>query len=52
MARQSAAEQQRRRDVRQVRQHYVHWGVKTVIGLLAAAVAGSIWLAWRVFTGR
>jgi hypothetical protein len=45
----SDAGRQRERDERQVSQHYVHWGVKTIVGLVAGAAGGLLWLAWVVF---
>jgi hypothetical protein len=45
-----AVARQRERDRRQVRQHYVHWGVKTLVSLLAAVILGALWLAWLYLT--
>lgn len=39
------------KDRRQVRQHFVHWGVKTVATMIVALLAGVLWLAWVAMTG-
>jgi hypothetical protein len=48
MARHSNAARQHEQDRRQARQHFVHWGVKTATGLGVAALAGVLWLAWKL----
>ncbi len=47
-----AVARRREQDRRQERQHYVHWGVKALVSLLFAAIAGALWLAWMYLTQR
>ncbi len=47
-----AAARRRELDRRQERQHFVHWGVKVLVSLVFAAIAGGGWLAWIYLTQR
>ena len=49
MAKPATLDRQIEKDRRQVRQHFVHWGVKTVATLVVAAICGLGWLAWKSF---
>jgi hypothetical protein len=51
MAKLAPSDRQADTDRRQVRQHFVHWGVKTVATLVFAAIAFAIWLGWKLLSG-
>lgn len=51
MAKPATLDRQNEKDQRQVRQHFVHWGVKMLATLVFAAIAGVLWLGWLSLTG-
>ncbi len=51
MTKPAILDRQIEKDRKQVRQHYVHWGVKTIATLVFAAIAGALWLGWISLTG-
>lgn len=48
MSRADSLARQQEKDQRQVRQHYIHWGVKTIATLIVAIVCGAAWIAWKL----
>lgn len=52
MAKPATLDRQIEKARKQVRQHFVHWGVKMLATLVVAVVCGLGWLTWKLLVAQ